>query len=495
MSEKVINTDVVVAGTGGTGLAAAYAAAQKGLKVTVVEKLPQIGGNTKISSGFFAIDSKDQREKGMHLTKEEAINQLMNYNHYLANGALINKIVNSAADTLEWLKTMGMEIKLNDTSDTTQFAHRGNDYSGGSYHMYQNKDESYSRIQKTLEEANVQFIFNTTLTELQSENGKITGIVAAEEGGTKIIVNAKATVIATGGFGGNIDKVSEVMKTDTMRSLGVPNMGEGLEAMEANGAVNIDATALIHAAQLAKSTVTQKTSNKHLAGFSNTPLTRLLLTPQLWVNLNGQRFTNEDTVYDTVEWANAGWSAGGKYYFIVDQATLDSYTNDENKLEVSKAGPGATTDPGNFTELAEGAVAGETAYKGNTIEELAKNSGMDPDVLINTIEKYNHVIDNEDDTEFAKSTKSLVYSVKQAPFYAFTSQVAYLGTIGGVRVDDELRVLDKNFKPIPGLFTGGTNAGGYYEGHSYPAYEGLASGFSWTSGRIAGTSAAEFAES
>ena len=119
---------------------------------------------------------------------------------------------------------------------------------------------------------------------------------------------------------------------------------------------------------------------------------------------------------------------------------------------------------------------------------------MDPDVLTDTITQYNKAIENKNDSEFSKSAKSLVFSVKKGPFYAFASQVAYLGTVGGVRVDEDLQVLDSDFKPIPGLFTGGANAGGYYEGHSYPAYEGLASGFSWTSGRIAGTSAAQFIE-
>ncbi len=59
-------------------------------------------------------------------------------------------------------------------------------------------------------------------------------------------------------------------------------------------------------------------------------------------------------------------------------------------------------------------------------------------------------------------------------------------------MDEHLRVLDAEMRPIPGLYTGGANAGGYYEGHSYPAYEGLASGFAWTSGRIAGLSAAKY---
>lgn len=492
MTDKVLTTDVLVAGTGGTGLAAAYAAAEKGLKVFVIEKQPQIGGNTKISSGFFAINTKEQQAAGMKLSTGEAIRQLADYNHYLSNGALLSRIVNSSADTLAWLEGLGMEIKLNPTANTTQFAHRDNDYRGGSYHMYQNKDDSYARIQKTLEAAGVQFKFKTVLTDLITENGVIKGAKAVTVDDDILTIHAKAVVVATGGYGGDTERVAKTMHTHSMRSLGVPNNGEGLTAMEKVGATDIDSHALIHAAQMTKSKVTQKTSNKHLAGFSSNVLTQLLLTPQLWVNLKGERFTNEDVVYDTVEWANAAWSQGGKYFFIVDKATLDTFTAGKNPVEVSKAGPGAATGTGDFYALAEEAVRGKQAYKGDTLAEVAAKAGLDPDIFEKTVAKYNAEVTAKQDAEFSKSEPSLAYSVEKGPFYAFIGQAAYLGTVGGVRVDENLAVLDDNFKPIPGLYTGGANAGGYYEGHSYPAFEGLASGFTWTSGRIAGTSAADY---
>ncbi|MFC6181228.1 FAD-dependent oxidoreductase [Lactiplantibacillus daowaiensis] len=490
---KTLKTDFIVAGAGGTGLAAAYAAAQQGLQVLIIEKQPQIGGNTKISSGFFAIDSKAQRERGMVMSKAEAVRQLMAYNHNVANGPLIHKIVTNAADTLDWLQAMGMHIKLNATANTTQFAHRNRDYQGGVYHMYQDKPGSYARIQETLTAAGVKFQFNTTLQSIQqADDGRVTGVTALTADGETLTINAPAAMIATGGFGGDADLVAKTMHTPNLRQLGVPNNGEGLAAMVAAGGDNIDGTALIHAAQLAKSTVTQKTSAEHLAGFSHSALTQLLLTPLMWVSPRGERFTNEDVVYDTVEWANAGYSVGGQYYFVVDQATLDDFTKDGGQLEVSQAGPGADTKPDDFTKLANESVAAGTAFKGTTLTELATAAGMDDACLTKAVAAYNQNVANRVDSDFAKSGQSLVYPVAQGPFYAFTAQVAYLGTVGGVRVDDDLRVLDHNFSPIPGLYTGGANAGGYYQGHCYPAYEGLASGFTWTSGRIAGNSASAY---
>lgn len=172
--KKEFSTDIVVAGSGGTGLGAADAAATNGLKVIAIEKLDQIGGNTRISSGFFAIDTKEQQEAGLHLSTQEAIRQLNKYNHYLNNGPLTKRIVENAKPTLEELESLGMGIKLSPTANTTQFAHRGNPYAGGSYHMYQDKNNAYPRIQKSLEDKGVKFMFNTTMEDLiKDEKGAI----------------------------------------------------------------------------------------------------------------------------------------------------------------------------------------------------------------------------------------------------------------------------------------------------------------------------------
>jgi len=486
---KEYTVDVVVAGAGGAGLSAAHAAAQNGLSVLVLEKLAQVGGNTKISSGFFAVGTDEQKALGYQLTTQEAIDQLQEHNHYLSNGALLKNVIEHAKETLEELKQLGMEIQLNPVENTTQFAHRNNKYRGGSYHMYMDKNRTFPAVQKSIEAEGAQFIFGVTMKELlQDTSGRVTGLTAVDENGEEIIVHAKANIITTGGFGADKRRVAKVMRTVNLRSLGVPNFGEGLSAMENAGAVNIDGAALIHAAQMAESVVSQDTKGKQLAGFNDSPLTQLLLSPLLWVDPNGSRFTNEDVVYDTVQWSNAAYGVGSKYFYVMDKATLDSYTK-QPQLLISKSGPGASDAKGDFVTLADEAVQQGIAFKGDTIEELAQNAGFDVAAFKLTIAEYNTAIHSQNDKQFSKSVDSLKYAVENGPYYAFIGQVVYLGTVGGVRVDKDLRVLDVHMKAIPGLYTGGANAGGYYAPRNYPAYEGLASGFSWTSGRLAGLAA------
>lgn len=488
--DEEASADIVVIGAGGAGTAAALAAAESGVSVMVVEKLGSVGGNSKLASGFFAVNSKWQKEEGMSVDVDTAVNRLLEFNNYLSNGPLTRAIVEKSADTVEWLDNYGMKFYLQ--QETTQFAHENDEYEYKCYHKYEDSGAGFETLYKKLEEMGTEVRLNTTFKELvKNSDGSITGIIAEKEDGGKLKVNAKAVIMCSGGFGGDSARAAEILKNDYAAALGMPNMGEGYDAMVESGAIDLDGTPLLHACQLADAEVAAESSGETLAGFSGSSLTQMLLSPLLWVDASGSRFVNEDVVYDTAFWANAAVAAGGRYYFIVDENTLQSYT-DGNTLRISKCGPGASMEEADFVELAEQAVAAGTAFKGEDAAELAKAAGMNEDELTDTISRYNTMVANGIDTDYNKASASLKFSVKEGSLYAFDCRAVYLGTIGGVKVDEHLQVIDGDYNPIKGLYTAGTNAGGYYNGLGYPPYEGLACGFAWTSGRIAGESAAEF---
>lgn len=488
--DEELTVDVVIAGAGGSGTAAALAAAEQGLSVLIIEKNATYGGNSKLASGFFAVETELQAEEGLEFTVDEAVQQLLEYNNYLSNGPLTRAIVEKSADTIEWLESYGVEFYL--PSQTTQFAHEDNLYKWKTYHKFVDQQTAFDNMYANLESMGAEVRYNTTFESLiTDETGAVVGCVATKADGGTLTVNAKATVVSTGGYGANTELTSETLMSEYYASLGMPNNGEGLAALEEVGAINWDATPLLHACQLADSTVTQSSSSDQYAGFSNSALTQLLMSPLLWVDASGSRFVNEDVVYDTAWWANAAYSVGGRYYMIVDEATLEDYTNGTEML-ISDAGPGASKDLDDMVALADAAVEAGTAWKASSLAELAEQTGMDVEDLEATVARYNTMVENGTDTDYAKSSDSLLYTVEEGNYYAFDVRAVYLGTIGGVKVDENLQVIDIDYNAIPGLYATGTNAGGYYEGAGYPPYEGLACGFAYTSGRIAGESAAEY---
>lgn len=485
--------DVVVVGAGGSGTAAALAAAEAGLNVMVIEKTASAGGNTKISSGFFAVDTDLLKEDGHELSVDKAVQDLMKFNQYLSNGTIIRKIVENAGDTVEWLQGYGVDFYIPET--TTQLAHEDDVYKWKTYHKYKDNTAAYENMYANLDTMGADVRYNTSLeTIIKNDEGVVTGITATKADGGTLTINAKATIIATGGYGADAEKTSEALKSDLFNSLGMPNAGEGIEAIEAVGGYDLDATPLLHACQFAAAEVKQDSAGDNLAGFSDTSLTQVLNTPLLWVDQTGSRFTNEDVVYDTAFWANAAYTVGGKYYIIVDEATLKSFS-EGTKLVVSQAGPGAKMDLDDFVALADSAVEAGTAFKGSTLAELAEASGMDVSDLEASVARYNTMVQKGEDTDFGKASESLAYSVESGNFYALDVRGVFLGSIGGVKVDENMQVMTNNYEFIPGLYAAGATAGGYYTGVGYPPYEGLASGFAYTSGRIAGMSAVDYVNS
>lgn len=488
-----VNVDVVVVGAGGSGTAAALAAAEAGLDVLIVEKNASAGGNSKLASGFFAIGTELQKAEGLNLSEDKAIQDLMEFNQYLSNGTIVRKIVENADDTVEWLQGYGVEFYLPET--TTQFAHEDDLYKWKTYHKFVDQSVAFENMYRNLENMGAKVRYNTSLdTIIKNAEGTVTGITAKKDDGGILTVNATATIICTGGFGADAEKTAAALNSNLFNSLGMPNAGEGITAIEDIGGFDLDATPLLHACQFAEASVKQDSAGENLAGFSDTSLTQVLNSPLLWVDQTGSRFTNEDVVYDTAFWANAAYSVGGKYYIIVDEATLESFSKGTS-LRVSQAGPGAKMDLDDFVKLADASVEAGTAFKGSTLEELATATGMDATDLKATVDRYNSMVKKGEDTDFGKANESLAYTVESGNFYAFDVRGVFLGTVGGVKVDDNMQVMTTDFALIPGLYAAGTTAGGYYTGVGYPPYEGLACGFAYTSGRIAGTSAVKYVQS
>lgn len=485
-TDEEITADVVVIGGGASGTAAALSASEKGAKVVILEKSDTVGGAGLLGAeGLLAYQSKAQKAAGQNTTVDQGFETLMNYTHNKSNAALTRAIYNQSASTIDWLAKYGVATKL---VPNTQEMHQKSPLT---YHKYVNKQEGFKNMYANLEKMGAKVYTNTTGKELiKDANGAVTGVIAEKKDGGKFTVHAKSVIVATGGFAGNLDMMKQYMEIDPTK---INNMaiqtatGDGINMAFSAGAAEFG----IRTFEMHAATVVAKLKGMSLGTLANIPL--------MWVNQEGNRFTNENNVYDHALWGNATYTAGGYYYYLLDSSTLKQLkekgtdlTNSFEKtiflakpeLVTGKVAPMKDIEK----DLQEGIDQG-VAWKGNTVADLAKAIGADPTALQASIDKYNQAVGTGKDTDFLTPAKFLKYKVSQGPFYAVKASSTTLGSIGGVRINEKTQAIDTHLMPIPGLYVCGNDAGGMY-GDSYPTVEGLTLSFAYNSGRIAGYQAA-----
>ncbi|XBS71362.1 FAD-binding protein [Acerihabitans sp. KWT182] len=336
-----------------------------------------------MASGFFAVGSALQKSLGMKYTAQDLTHRLLDYNHYLSNGPLTKAIVYKSGSTADWMAKHGVKLEIKSAAKNTnqeQQAHMDDPIKADIYHHYLDTNAAYKNLYDSFQKAGGELIKNAAVTSLiQDKDGHVTGLIAQKAGGGKLIVHAKAVIIASGGFGGNEKLVRDVMDTPNIHILAWPNQGEGVKmAWAAGGAEWNFHSALIHACKLVG--ITSSSSADKGNAEMDSPLIWLLKSPLLWVDANGERFGDEGLVYDSAYWANVSYSVGGKYYIILDSQTLNAYTKKSFPFPLSGAGPANPPKGGDFVALADAAVDGgksKSIFKGQTLEDLAKNMGME----------------------------------------------------------------------------------------------------------------------
>lgn len=495
--EETLTADVVVVGAGASGTAAALAAAEKGAKVIVLEKGPAPGGAGKIASGLFAVESSLQKARFKNdpkllgqLTKDQLFTQLMDYNHYLSNAQITRRVIDQSASTVDWLQKHGCELELIDWNP--QQGQNPYPIRWRIYHRYKDNATAFNNMYASLGKMGGKLITEARAFDLtQDDKGNVTAVLAEKSDGTKLTIKTKALVLASGGYGGDAKWLAKAMESnDLTNRIAWSNNGEGLKMAWKAGAQKMGENhALIHAAEI--DGLATSSAGSHGMVDANL-LVRVLKTPLLWVDPAGHRFANEELIYDTVYWANAGYSVGGKYFVVVDGKTLDAYTNDKVPFEVSGAGPANPEGKGDFRALMEETVRQGVAFKGNSLEELARTAGFNAD-FPEQVKQYNAAVKSGKDA-FGKPKEFLKFTVSEGPYYALRAKVVSLSTLGGVRVNEDMQALDTNYRPIGGLYAVGNNAWGFYTTPSYPPYQGLALGFAFNSGRIGGEEAADYAK-
>jgi len=320
---------------------------------------------------------------------------------------------------------------------------------------------------------------------LKTDN-KVAGVVV-EEDGEEAEVAAKAVVVASGGYANNKEWIKKYTGFDLdVNVIPVGNtdkMGDGIRmAWEAGAAEEgMGVLELFRVGPLAP--------DLPMMGQVEFPSVQ----PDLWVNSRGERFCDETIgFYDTSVGNASARHKGGYTWSIFDDSIVERVLTQGIERGIGSDYPPGTK-PTDFWRELEAALArgSQEVYSADSIEELAVKLGIDPAILKATVDEYNGFCARGHDDLFAKNPKYL-RPLKGPRFYASKMRTIFLGTLGGIKINERTEVVDKKGKVIPGLYAAGFDAGGMW-GDSYSIKDstGLSAGFAANSGRIAGRNAAK----
>ncbi|ATF93981.1 flavocytochrome c [Cedecea neteri] len=416
--------DVVVVGSGGAGLAAAIQAHDEGASVLIVEKMPSIGGNTvKASAGMNAAETRFQRVKGILDSKELFYAETLKGGYNKNNPELLHRFVENAPQAIEWLADRG--IMLNDITTTGGMSidrtHRPRDGSAvGGYLI--------SGLLRNINKRSIDVLMETAVTEILFDQGAVSGVALLTDENEALTIHAKSVIVATGGFSANSSMV--VKYRPDLEGFVTTNhkgaTGGGIALLEKLGAGTVDMGEIqIHP------TVEQTTSyliSESIRGGG-----------AILVNQKGSRFFNEMETRDKVSAQIIALPE--KYAYIV----FDENVRTKNKAADEYIAKG-------FVVSAEGP------------RELAEKLGMDYHTFLATLERYNGFVENQYDEDFGRKT-ALRNPIKDGPFHAIRIAPGVHHTMGGVTINAETEVLDKQHQVIPGAFAAGEVAGGIHGGN------------------------------
>ena len=495
--DSTVDADVVVVGAGGAGMTAAITAAGEGKSVVVLESQSMVGGNSvRATGGMNAAKTvyQDENEFGESAGVEKTLKtaaekyadnktitalaktvseqwaayqanptgyfdsvELMELDTMIGGKGindpeLVETLCANSADAIDWLDEHG--ITLHNVSSfggaSVKRIHRpvnaeGKTVSVGSYMI--------PLLQENCEKAGVKMMLDTTATEILTDaNGAAVGVKATGASGETVTVNAKAVVLATGGFGANLDMVvkykPELKGFMTTNAPGI--QGQGIEMAEAIGAATVDMDQIqIHP------TVEANTAALITEGLRG--------DGAILINEEGQRFIDEVGTRDVVSAAEIA-QTGSYSWLVVDQAMADA------------------------SSVIQGYIKKGYTVTGATYEELGKAMGVDAAAFAETMEKWNGCVEAKNDPDFGRT--SFANPLNTAPYYAVKVTAGVHHTMGGLKINANTEVLNEKGEVIPGLFAAGEVTGGV---HGANRLGGNAVADFTVFGRIAGAAASDYA--
>ena len=438
--------DILIVGAGTAGMSCAITAAQKGLKVGVVEKSDIPGGALHWSGGHMSAGGTHlQREKGIEDSPEKHLADIYRINRKSGDLDLIEMAVQEAPKTIAWLNDIGMEWAPE--CPRIIYGHVAYDTARTIYGP--EKALSIYKVLLPLWEEQVvkgaiTCYFGNTFVGFDTSGNRFDTVVCESEKGPSRYTG-KNIVITSGGYGSNpayfqqkhpgIPLVSSCYPTATadghvilekhgarfqFGEFHLPSLG-GMEEEEGSGRVDFNkAWAMV--------------------------LTSVYRQPRdIYVNAHGKRFIKEDEVSPETRELTTMQQPNWCFWVIFDETALNSpdENGNHNPIIIGRT----------VAEMKAEAKKENALCMANSIEALAVKTGLPKEQLAETISRYNEMVVSKSDPDFGRMY--LEDPIDTAPFYALKVHASVLVTFGGIKVNKHLQVLDADGQPMPGIYAAG----------------------------------------
>lgn len=457
-----LNPDVVIAGGGASGIAAAIAADEKGLSVVLLEKNAMLGGHSAFSGGLSLITgSQLQKKLGVENdTPEEAYKDMFNNGGQMSLPELLKLYAENMGKATDWITEVA---EVREPEKITKLGEnkidRGIFYPGGGAGLIED-------MAKKLAKTKVDLHLDTKATGLIVENGEVKGIEAVAKDGKTYKITAKSTVLATGGYAAKKDLLPDNLKNFVYYGAGL-STGDALEfGKQVNadtihmGEVELFENGVEWLPGIAKSTY-----NGSMAAWTKSGIL---------VDRKGNRVVNERGAGITIVKKQAE-QPDSILFLLMDENTF--------KLFREKIGGTGISEKMMDDWLKNNGTKGPIFAHADTIDEVAKIAGVDAAGLKATIEKYNGFVDAKKDADFDRPADFMTEKIGAGPYYLVEQRPRYATTLGGLLINTDLQVINADGKAVPGLYAIGDAGGGVRGNDSVP---GADIGWALTSGYLMG---------
>lgn len=440
--------DVLVVGSGISGMVAGITAAEKGSNVLIIEKQGMLGAgdSMNISTGITAGGSRLIKQLGIENATAK------DYADFLVKQAATKKVpINEknvrtyamrGGELVDWLMDLGVPFGR---FQKDKWFHITKDGSAPGPHIVR-------ALSKKIADDNINYRLNSQVVDLLMKDGKVVG-ATVKTGAGSYKVNAKTVVMATGGFSAS----HELVKKWAPEWVGRPT----------TGAVSLTGDGILMAQKVGAQTVAMQEIK---ANYLCHPLTArdgvslTAITPyNILINHEGKRFVDEGHASINFKSRAMMKQTGHEAYAIVDQTAMDNL------------------------KLMRNYAAAGYFVKANTVEELASKLKVDQKAFIKTMKDYMAACQAGKDPEF---NRRIQYPIAKAPFYAALVTPSMQSTYGGIKTDEKAQALNADNKPIAGLYAAGATSGH----EAYANEVGFAAIIGLVYGKIAGENAAAYAK-